>query len=516
MNLSPLAPGKSLATKVLLGLVLNVVLVGAVFTAVLVLQVRLDPGWLLLGRAGERLRSIADMMSSDLQRGGPADFPEIVQRYRDVYQLDFMLFDATARDVAFATNIPPPPVAQALLRPRADFPARNPAPGRRTNLRQRRQGSDSSPFVEPLPDDLTDPTPDPRSRPNPGRRPFRTPPFPRTVLHAGTPPAYWILLPLPPTPREPGVPLTLVVRTSSLWSGGFLLDPQPWILAGTGALLLSALFWLPLVRGVTRDLGRITTRTEEIAAGHLDRRLDLQRNDELGRLAEAIDQMAARLSHHVAGQKRFLGDAAHELSSPLARLQTIAAILESRPASDHPAYLRDLHEELDQMTVLVDELLAFSRAMHGRPARLQSVPLRDLVDRAWAREGRPEVPYENHVAAGISVLADPHLLQRAISNLLRNAVRYAGHEGPIEIQAFKEGTETRIVLSDSGPGVAPEALPRLFEPFFRPEDSRARELGGTGLGLAIVKTCIEGCRGTVSARNRSPAGFEVTLRIPAG
>jgi hypothetical protein len=98
MSLTLPRPGWSLATKVLLGLLLNLVLVGATFTAVLVVQVQLNPGWLLAGRAGERLRSIADMMAGDLHRSGPGEEATVVVRYRESYQMDFMLFcrDATS------------------------------------------------------------------------------------------------------------------------------------------------------------------------------------------------------------------------------------------------------------------------------------------------------------------------------------------------------------------------------------------------------------------------------------
>ena len=513
--------GLSLATKVLVGLLLNLMMVGATFTAVLVVQIRLNPGWLLAGRAGERLRSIADMMAGDIHRSGPGEEAALIARYREAYQMEFMLFDVQGRDLATGTNSVPAQVAQALTRPRNESGIRNPGPGRRGGLRLRRSDTDGNAGSSPLRADPEGP-PEPQAGPGPGYRGARTElprqalrpgPVPHTVLHTGEPPAYWILLPLPP--REVGTPMTLVVHAQSLWSGGFLLDPQPWILAGTGALVLSFLFWLPIVRGITRDLGRMTHRTEEIAAGRFDHRLGLTRRDELGRLAEAIDRMASRLSHHVAGQKRFLGDAAHELSSPLARMQTLLAILETRPPSEQATYLEDLHEELDEMAGLVNELLAFSRALHGRPPRLESVALRPIVDRAWAREGSPEVILVNRVPESLSAAADAQLLQRALANLLRNAIRYAGHAGPITVDAARDGSHVVITVSDVGPGVAPEALPRLFEPFFRPEDSRARELGGTGLGLAIVRTCVDACRGTVSAANRLPAGFEVVLRIPA-
>ena len=100
-----------------------------------------------------------------------------------------------------------------------------------------------------------------------------------------------------------------------------------------------------------------------------------------------------------------------------------------------------------------------------------------------------------------------------MSNLLRNALRYAGKAGPITVQAVVQGESVLLTVSDVGPGVPAEALPRLGEPFYRPDQARARESGGTGLGLAIVRTCVEACRGRLTLRNRQPVGFEAEIRL---
>jgi two-component system sensor histidine kinase CpxA len=118
-----------------------------------------------------------------------------------------------------------------------------------------------------------------------------------------------------------------------------------------------------------------------------------------------------------------------------------------------------------------------------------------------------EVPGE------LVVRADAELLTRALSNLLRNAVRYAGECGPITVCAQREQDKVKITVADRGPGVPANDLPRLFDPFYRADASRDRETGGVGLGLAIVKTCIESCGGAVACRNLEPAGLEVTIRL---
>jgi two-component system sensor histidine kinase CpxA len=129
---------------------------------------------------------------------------------------------------------------------------------------------------------------------------------------------------------------------------------------------------------------------------------------------------------------------------------------------------------------------------------------------AIAREA-PETPVEVNIREDLMVAAETGLLARAIANIIRNAVRYAGKSGPIEVTATAHGGRVLYSISDRGPGVPEDSLPRLFDPFYRPGEARTRESGGTGLGLAIVKTCVEACGGRVTARNLSPAGFVVEM-----
>src|SRR6185369_3188825 len=120
------------------------------------------------------------------------------------------------------------------------------------------------------------------------------------------------------------------------------------------------------------------------------------------------------------------------------------------------------------------------------------------------------------VEDSLAVLAQPELLARALANVIRNAVRYAGEAGPIVVSANREEDQVRITIADSGTGVPAESLDKLFDPFYRPESHRARATGGAGLGLAIVKSCVETCKGVVSARNLQPQGFEVLITLNAG
>ncbi len=111
------------------------------------------------------------------------------------------------------------------------------------------------------------------------------------------------------------------------------------------------------------------------------------------------------------------------------------------------------------------------------------------------------------------MIARPDYLFRAIANLIRNSVRYAGDAGAITLKGRESGSHVSITVSDEGPGLPPEELDRVFKPFYRPELARQRDTGGAGLGLAIVRSCVEACGGAVECRNRLPRGLEVHIRL---
>jgi len=173
-----------------------------------------------------------------------------------------------------------------------------------------------------------------------------------------------------------------------------------------------------------------------------------------------------------------------------------------------------LRDEVQQMSSLVAELLSFSKAsLAGAALKLRPVAVEDLLKRAIQREANPDTDIRIELEADLQALADRDLLQRALANLLRNAVRYAGGQGPITVSGARETDAILVRISDCGPGVSEEFLQRLFDPFFRVDDARTRESGGVGLGLTIVKTCVEACGGTVTCANRQPTGLEVSLRL---
>ena len=241
--------------------------------------------------------------------------------------------------------------------------------------------------------------------------------------------------------------MVLVARSKSVSGGGLILDPRPWLALGLGAVVFSLLFWLPLVRGITRSMARMTHATRQIADGRFDVRVNARRRDELGSLGEAIDQMAARLDGFVLGQKRFLGDIAHELCSPLARLQMALGILEQRATEEQRIYMKAASEKAEQIAALVGELLTFSKASFGASAvRLQPVKIRAAAEEAVRRETGEGVDIRLEISEDLSSAADPELLVRALANLLRNALRHAGNAAPIHVSA-EQAEDGEVVIT---------------------------------------------------------------------
>jgi len=369
----------------------------------------------------------------------------------------------------------------------------------------------------------------PRGAPPPamGAERKKGPPKKGAKKEAGAPPPVFLVLTHDPTrywigarvpvPSEDGTqPGMLVLEADSMFNPALFLDLR--LLSGVAlaGITLTLLCWFWFVHGLTSAVHQMAAATERIAEGQFDVALKTSRSDELGHLARQINRMAGRLSHLVTGQKRFLGDIAHELCAPVARMEMSLGILEQRLRESEQESLTDLREEVEQIAALVNELLQFSKAaIRPEAVVLEPVGVAATVTRVIGREGAEAPAVTVDVPSDLHVMANEACFARSLSNLVRNAMRYAGHAGPIEIAAREEANDVVITVADSGPGVREDALDKLFEPFYRPEESRSRESGGAGLGLAIVKAGIETCRGSVTCKNRSPNGLEVTIRLPA-
>ena len=488
-----------LYTKILLWFFLNLLVLALAGAIVFFAQFGGGSEWLVAGPAGDRLQAMARVIRDELHMRPRGEWDQILQRFSTAYSVEVFLFRNEGAQVAGARVTLPRLVFERLVERRPTMRPRPP---------------DSPPFRrgEEPPDGPGD------FPPRGDRLPPRidaAPPI-RFVVHTETPNRYWIGLAMPVIDqRNERAAGTLLIAMNSVRAGGLLLDVRLWLWLGAGAVVFSLLFWLPLVTGITRSISQMQTATIQIAEGKFDVRVNERRRDELGTLGAAINRMASRLAGFVAGQKRFTGDVAHELCSPIARMQMALGILEERAGEKEKRYVEDVREELQHMSSLVNELLSFSKASLGAAnTKLESIVLRPLIEKAVRREMRDGANIQLDIPDELRAIVDPELFVRAVSNLLRNAVHYAAEAGPILVSGMELDSEVELVVGDSGPGVPESELPKLFDPFYRVDASRTRETGGVGLGLSIVKTCVEACHGTVLCRNRAPGGFEVVMRLP--
>lgn len=320
---------------------------------------------------------------------------------------------------------------------------------------------------------------------------------------------FWIK----PGNRKPHDLMLVVWKTDS--ASQVFFSWTPLICCLIGLLVLTAIIWVPFVYRITRRLGILTKGAESISEGNFEIDVASDRGDELGQLSRSVQRMAVRLDEYVTGQKRFLGDIAHELCSPLVRVRMGLGVLEHQLEKEEMAKLSNINEEVEELSQLVNELLDFSKAsMRPATLELEDVDIRGLCEVVTVREAG-DSDIHIHVAEGLMIRSRHDLLRRAIGNLVRNAVRYAGSEGEIRVSALAMENSVSISVEDSGPGLPEPWLEKVFEPFSRPDEARAREAGGSGLGMAIAKTCVTSLGGKIHCENRKTGGLRVMINLPA-
>ena len=286
-----------------------------------------------------------------------------------------------------------------------------------------------------------------------------------------------------------------------------------WILLIGGMGIAAAAALAAFVATVTlRPVRRLTAAAENVTAtGDLTERVEATGSDELGRLARRFNAMLGALEESVGRQRRLVADASHELRTPLTAARTNVDLLREGklPEEEQRRALDEASVELDALTSLVSDLVELARG-EERKLRVEDVRLDELVegvvDRAKTRA--PDATFVTSLTP-TSVRIDPVLLERAVSNLLDNAVKYSPEGAPIEV-IVRDG---EVIVADHGPGVAEEDLPRIFDRFYRAAASRSKP--GAGLGLAIVREAAEAHGGKATVESSSK-GARFTLTLPAG
>jgi len=222
-------------------------------------------------------------------------------------------------------------------------------------------------------------------------------------------------------------------------------------------------------------------------------------------------------------RKDFVANASHELRTPVASMRSAAETLRGAMADPEAAqvFLEIIERNAGRLHQLVEDLLDLSR-IESREFRLQleSMDLGAFVEQmvnAYSRLAKDKgIQLEVPSLRGISVRADRRAMEQVLGNLLDNAIKYCPKGATIRLHSESQGERVRVAVSDTGPGIPPQHLPRLFERFYRVDASRSRELGGTGLGLAIVKHLVEAMSGTVSVDSEPGQGSTFSFTLPKG
>jgi two-component system, OmpR family, sensor kinase len=288
------------------------------------------------------------------------------------------------------------------------------------------------------------------------------------------------------------------------------------------AAILAALAALGLwiVRLALRPLREIEATATAITAGDLSHRVDVE-NDrtEVGHVATALNTMLDRIEASDQRLRRFVADASHELRTPLAAVRAYAELF-SRGAQSRPEDLKrsmaGITREAERMSVLVEDLLLLARLDEGRPLAREHVQLDELVDEAveTARAVDPERAIELE-SEPVAVLGDRDRLRQIVDNLLANVRLHTPPASPAHVSVGRQDGRAVIEVADSGPGLTADDLDRVFERFYRADESRSRANGGVGLGLSIVAAVARAHGGTVDVSSEAGNGATFRIELPA-
>ncbi|HEX8447076.1 MAG TPA: ATP-binding protein [Sphingomonas sp.] len=288
--------------------------------------------------------------------------------------------------------------------------------------------------------------------------------------------------------------------------------PRPMIVAWQWRSILwfclTAVLLLPFVwffaRRLTRPIRRFADAADRMGADPLAPNIAVDGPSELRVMAQAINRMQERLGRHLAERTAMIGAIAHDLRTPLAR---VAFRIEGAPDP-----IRDkVQADIDQMRAMITATIGFVRDGSGPDARVP-VALAPMLTALVARERETGRTVTLTIDAAATVLANAISIERLIQNLIDNGLR---HAGAVEIRLGRAGALAAVTVADRGPGLAPEQLERMFEPFVRGDPSRNPQTGGTGLGLTIARSIAERHGGRLVLANRHGGGLEARFTMPA-
>lgn len=319
--------------------------------------------------------------------------------------------------------------------------------------------------------------------------------------------------------------VTAFVQLSMSTEPIYAVIRQMWLgLVGIGGIVLAltAVVSLGLARGIARPLENLTRTSEAIAKGHLEQRVTPEGPDELERLGRAFNQMTERLRDLITREKEFAGNTAHELRSPLTSLRLRLDLLQNA-ARTNPSmtqqYLAQMEREVTHLQRVVEQLLTLASLEDGTHApRINFDPaplLYDLADEMSPFVHDAQVNLQVNVPEHLPPIhANAEQVRMALRNVLENAFKYTPARGEVTLHANALKDFVKVAVRDTGVGIPPEALPHIFDRFYRVDTARRNHVRGSGLGLALTRSIVESNEGHISVTSEQGQGSTFTILLP--
>ena len=295
------------------------------------------------------------------------------------------------------------------------------------------------------------------------------------------------------------------------------------LVAGAVAALLIGEAWLGatvLVRTVRKPVGRAIETADLLAAGDLSARMAISGPEEFAHLGRAFDSMAAQLQQADTEQKRFLADLAHEIATPLSAVSGFAFALvdhSAHTAAERAEAAAIVVRESDRLRQLLDDVRNLHRLELAESVRQEQVDIHELCTETARRF---QLTAQNAqitmlvCAEQVSVIADPRLIDAVVNNFVSNAIRYTPTGGRVQIQAHQSRSVAVVAVRDTGIGIGPEHLDRIFDRLYRVDEARDRATGGSGLGLAIARRAAQSLGAPIEVESTPGHGSEFRLLLP--
>lgn len=298
-----------------------------------------------------------------------------------------------------------------------------------------------------------------------------------------------------------GMPLAVDFAPSRM-----LISPAALLGLSLQLLVLLIGCWIA-VRFATRPLTQLARAADSLGPDTHDVSLPETGPEEVLHATRAFNAMQRRVTEYLSERLRMLAAISHDLQTPITRMHLRADLL------DEPTVRDKFHADLGAMQALVAEGIAYARSAHGTretPRRIDVQALLDSLAGDYADAGRPiRIAGRTEIA----LTTRPNALRRILTNLIDNALKFGTD---VEVRAESErAREIAFVVADRGPGIPPNEMEKVLQPFYRVEDSRSRKTGGTGLGLAIARQLAQAIGGALTLRNRDAGGLEARLTLPS-